>query len=979
MKRFTLIALVILLSFTAFSANFKSLPTVIYQIDGTRIDCFASGDEYFNYLHDKNGYTIIQASDGNYYYAKKLNSELAPTKFKVGDYDPQTLGLNPFALISVEEYHSRRENFWKGLEPTKNTMKSADFKFINNVCILIRFADDTEFEQSALERYDTMFNGVTLSLSHYYNEVSYGKLDVKTYIYPKESSQTQISYQASKNRSYYKPYNATTSPDGYKTGSEKNSREWSLLRDAVNWIDENAKIPDSINIDANADGYVDNVSFIIRGQHGGWSELLWAHRFTLPSSYSAKLNGKQVSVFIFQPETQSDRQITCHEFYHALGSPDLYHYSGGGPTPVGPWDIMESGDGHMSSLMKEKYTTWLKIPTVNESGRYNLKVLTSDTLGVAIKIPLNDRLNRQFLVIEYRKKEGIYESSLPGSGLIVYRYNSTYRGNSNYNGTTSLDMLYAFRPGGTITTQGDLNRAFLHQDVNRTVLTDDTDGFNMYMSRGEETGVEIYDIYVSGDTAYFSLFIGEDFSPTKFEAASNSTTALLEWETDEDVDSVILLANNFRTIDLPTDNKKYNIGDILPYGSEVIYCGDRVEFEETNLAPGINRYYNLFSVKDNRYSKGINRNVVIENTSVDCEQISLYTDTSEIILGTIEMGSRWGYAAGHNSLNYLSYANPYEIDKKRLLTSLIVDIATVNEKSNDGFVRFWVALNEEDAHITKDNIIGDRIYWQDIKFSELRKNENRIEFKEGIFVEDNFFIGYDILYKESFQDTFALKVAKLDNAHFYVKNKREEWIKAPTFIISSSYIAIIPEYCTGIDDNTSYFMIFPSFIELNKEAGSAARISIASNKGQYDISSDIPQWLTLVEDYAADAIYIYASGNNTGADRTAVFEISVGEEKRQVTVKQKYGSVSVEDVKDINEITVYPNPSNTGIFNINLDYVARAYVIDINGKRLQEIILQEGESSIDLSQEKAGIFFLRILDNKNTSAVGKFIKLIKSN
>ena len=51
----------------------------VQQPDGTVMPCFASGDEYINYLHDKDGYTIIQDKQTGYYvYAIREGETLAP-------------------------------------------------------------------------------------------------------------------------------------------------------------------------------------------------------------------------------------------------------------------------------------------------------------------------------------------------------------------------------------------------------------------------------------------------------------------------------------------------------------------------------------------------------------------------------------------------------------------------------------------------------------------------------------------------------------------------------------------------------------------------------------------------------------------------------------------------------------------------------------------------------------------------------------
>ena len=65
------IAFILTLSLETQAAYIQNQPYRITQPDGTEIQCFVSGDEFFNWLHDADGYTIIQAENGYFYYAVK--------------------------------------------------------------------------------------------------------------------------------------------------------------------------------------------------------------------------------------------------------------------------------------------------------------------------------------------------------------------------------------------------------------------------------------------------------------------------------------------------------------------------------------------------------------------------------------------------------------------------------------------------------------------------------------------------------------------------------------------------------------------------------------------------------------------------------------------------------------------------------------------------------------------------------------------
>lgn len=86
--------LVLVLGFAvmAEAALLRNVPVKVKQPDGVVLECLASGDEFYNWLHDKEGYTIVRsAATGFLVYADKLDGKLVPTAFIAGRTDAQTL------------------------------------------------------------------------------------------------------------------------------------------------------------------------------------------------------------------------------------------------------------------------------------------------------------------------------------------------------------------------------------------------------------------------------------------------------------------------------------------------------------------------------------------------------------------------------------------------------------------------------------------------------------------------------------------------------------------------------------------------------------------------------------------------------------------------------------------------------------------------------------------------------------------------
>ena len=166
-----------LLLLTSYSLLFgvpkKYVPMVVYQPDGTKIECFASGDEFHNWLHDADGYTIIQHPKTGYYvYAAKENGKFVASDFVVGKVKPTaTKGVEPFTNISREEYIAKRKrkrvnNHYLSLTPTKGAdgiapLRAKDTKeatVMNNIVIFIRFADSNP-DDEPIDYYQNIYNG----------------------------------------------------------------------------------------------------------------------------------------------------------------------------------------------------------------------------------------------------------------------------------------------------------------------------------------------------------------------------------------------------------------------------------------------------------------------------------------------------------------------------------------------------------------------------------------------------------------------------------------------------------------------------------------------------------------------------------------------------------------------------------------------------------------------------------------------------
>ena len=554
---------------SAHAAFLRNIPMTVNQPDGTVLHCYASGDEFFNFLHDSNGYTIIQHPETGYYvYAEKRNGKLVATNHVAGVCDPASKGLEPYTIISPEEWTARRQARQMSDKHPQN--REANHGTLNNLSIFIRFADETEFTNS-YSSIDNMFNDVSenaISMRSYFRAASYGAIEIPTTFYPGHDGENIISYQDIYPRNYYQPYYSSTNPNGYHGDAEGWEREFSLLERAINYVNDNYPIPSDLNIDYDDDGLVDNICFIIKGDVDSWSSLLWPHQWWFYDR-TVYINGKQAYNFNFQLSNATDyfnTSVLCHEMNHSLGAPDLYHYAGQMfVLPVGPWDLMDSNatpPQHCGAYMKMKYGHWIdEIPEITQAGTYTLNPISSATpTNVAYKIQSNDP--NQFYVLEYRDNTSLFESSLPGSGLLVYRIDTRFNGNQNYNPSSGIyDEIYLFRPGGSATSNGNLNNAYFSSDVNRTEFSASTNPRPFLTNGAADNSLRIYNISSADSTISFS-YGSECEPPTHLVATVEDNNVTLSWDAVANAVSYNVFRNG--TLIGTTDETTYLDSEVDP-------------------------------------------------------------------------------------------------------------------------------------------------------------------------------------------------------------------------------------------------------------------------------------------------------------------------------------------------------------------------------------------------------------------------------
>jgi M6 family metalloprotease-like protein len=529
-----------------FAAPLRNLPLDFMQPDGSPVQVYATGDEFHNWLHDADNFSIVKNDAGWYVYARQDGEGVAPTELIVGRDNPASRNLQPGINLSQQRIEAKYARYANTMRDYSNG-RSPHVGQFNNLVIFIKFANDQQIS-GPISQYDAMFNYTennANSMKNYFAAASYNQLSVDTSFYPAPEGQTIISYTDINPRNYYRVY-SSSNPIGYPADddNERTQREMQMLARAVAAV--GPQIPATLDIDGDNDGYVDNTCFIIQGGPDGWAELLWPHRWVL-YAVTAQINGARVWDFNFQLELSlysEGASVLAHEMFHSLGAPDLYRYVNASITPIGAWDIMANNANppqHMSAWMKYRYGQWLPAPPIiTASGTYELSPVASSATNNIYRVA--SWKSNEYYLLEYRKPYQAYDANLPGTGLLVYRQDTRYQGNAD----GPPDELYIYRPGAAnTTTQGSLSGAAFSAQNGRTSITEATLP-NGFVGNNTAGGLNLYDIGFAGDTISFSIKISDIqiTSPVGSEVWFSGTDKNITWKAKTTTGNVKLEYSN---------------------------------------------------------------------------------------------------------------------------------------------------------------------------------------------------------------------------------------------------------------------------------------------------------------------------------------------------------------------------------------------------------------------------------------------------
>ena len=292
---------------------------------------------------------------------------------------------------------------------------------MNVLILLVDFSDNQS--QTPAVYFDSMgFAQDTFSLSRYYNDVSFGQIDIVTVDWPS----TTLWNRAPETYEYYVNNN-------YGWGSYPQNSQ-GLVETLCTMVDP---VVDFAQYDNDGDGYVDGVNVMYAGQFTGSPETIWPHAWSLSSPLS--VDGVEVNSFSVQNEYNDNpgdksASVFCHEFGHVLGLPDLYDYDYDS-NGIGNWGMMSFGVYNGGGWSPAEFSPYcrhelgvMEYIDVTQPGTYEVPAI--ELSNVAYRIWTDGSPGSQYFILENRRQIG-WDEALPSEGVMIWHIDELQSGNDH--------------------------------------------------------------------------------------------------------------------------------------------------------------------------------------------------------------------------------------------------------------------------------------------------------------------------------------------------------------------------------------------------------------------------------------------------------------------------------------------------------------------------------------------------------------------
>ncbi len=264
---------------------------------------------------------------------------------------------------------------------------------------LVEFQDVRHNTANTPEKMENLFFGEEDSLTEYYQNASYGKVNITGDVYG--------WITLDQNREEYENYFAITGM---------------ILSEILETYDNAI---DFSNYDNDGDGYVDGVYLMYAGYTEGWDSIWWNYVQTLLMNIT--VDGVQIKKIAFLDENANINTL-CHETGHLFGAMDYYDTSIGAGGEFNGVSLMHNNLGELDALSKI-LLGWVEPKEISEAGTVELRSYCNYP-DVAVIYPEGEENSDTFFLVEYNTREKNY-SYYVSEGLRVYRVNVKAKSEEN--------------------------------------------------------------------------------------------------------------------------------------------------------------------------------------------------------------------------------------------------------------------------------------------------------------------------------------------------------------------------------------------------------------------------------------------------------------------------------------------------------------------------------------------------------------------
>jgi len=456
--------IILLIAVLGFAESATAVPaprkiTTAVQPDGTVLNIWLKGDEFFHYALSTDGYVLMPDENGFYTYAVqdstgklKTGSRIAMDEIKRSASDKLFLkSIKPgMSFSNVQLGNSIKKRYQKASEK-KNLLRSA-----------------SAIDPGLISGYPTTGSPRSLVILVNFSDVSFNSANT-TAVFSNMLNQEGYneSLHVGSSRDYYK-YNSmgAFTPEFVVVGPVTLSQEMSYYgKNELNDDDSHpaqmvyeacllaAASVDFSTLDYDNDGYVDNVYVFYAGRgeaDGGGANTIWPHSSVLSEEgLTLQLNGKNIEAYACSAELNSSGTKTgigtfTHEYGHILGLPDMYDvdydsYNGEG-FDIGEWSLMAygsyNGNGCVPpcmTLLERKLLGWVTPVELIDTASSTLPDFGSSNKGLIIN---TNNAGEYFLLENRQKIANPWDAYLPYHGMLIYHIDmrDDVTTSINYNG-----------------------------------------------------------------------------------------------------------------------------------------------------------------------------------------------------------------------------------------------------------------------------------------------------------------------------------------------------------------------------------------------------------------------------------------------------------------------------------------------------------------------------------------------------------------